>query len=58
MTKAMKKVSGRKTEADRAVKQPATLADHYRAIGPAAIAAALICRPKKDIPGKVGPKGA
>lgn len=38
----------KQAEADRARSQYAELAKHYRAIGPAAILAALICAPKKD----------
>ncbi|MBL8584591.1 MAG: transcriptional regulator [Rhizobiaceae bacterium] len=36
-----------KSEAERARRQYAALAKHYRPIGPAAIAAALLCKPKK-----------
>lgn len=38
----------KQSEQDRARSQYAELAKHYRAIGPAAILAALICAPKKD----------
>ena len=38
----------KQAEADRARSQYAELAKHYRAIGPAAILAALICAPKKE----------
>jgi len=37
----------KKSEAEQARSQHADLAKHYRAIGPAAILAALICAPKK-----------
>ena len=43
-------MSSKKTQADRARAQAATLISHYRAIGPAAIVAALICSPKKSKP--------
>lgn len=36
-----------KSEAERARRQYAALTKHYRPIGPAAIAAALICAAKK-----------
>lgn len=36
------------SEAERARAQHAELTKQYRAIGPAAILAALICAPKKD----------
>lgn len=39
-----------KTEAERARAQYASIVKHYRAIGPAAVAAALVCMRK---PGKV-----
>ncbi len=39
----------KKSEAERARAQHFDLAKHYRAIGPAAILAALICTPKKRI---------
>lgn len=41
-----------KSEAERARSQYASLVTHYRAIGPAAVAAALICmrKPKKTAP--------
>ena len=39
----------KKSEAELARAQHADLAKHYRAIGPAAILAALICAPKKRI---------
>lgn len=42
-------------EADQARRQYAELAKHYRAIGPAAIVAALLCSRKKD---KASPKKA
>lgn len=42
-----------KSEAERARSQYAELAKHYRAIGPAAVVAALICAAKKD---KTAPK--
>jgi hypothetical protein len=37
------------SEAERARQQYAALASHYRAIGPAALVAALICAKKKSI---------
>ena len=37
----------KQTEAERARRQQAELASQYRAIGPAAIAAALVFAPKK-----------
>lgn len=39
-------MSPKKSEAERAAKAP-SLTKQYRAIGPAAIVAALICAPKK-----------
>lgn len=36
------------SEAPRAASKQAELANLYRAIGPAAIAAALLCAPKKE----------
>ena len=41
------KMSVKKSEAERARAKAAPLARHYRAIGPAAIVAALICARKK-----------
>ncbi|MBT1155186.1 transcriptional regulator [Aminobacter anthyllidis] len=38
----------KQAEAERARAQHAELTKHYRAIGPAAILAALICAPKKE----------
>jgi hypothetical protein len=43
-------MSPKKSQADRARGQATTLISHYRAIGPAAIVAALICSPKKSKP--------
>ncbi|WP_432284403.1 transcriptional regulator [Aminobacter sp. BA135] len=43
----------KQSDQDRARHQYAELTKHYRAIGPAAILAALICAPKKD---KTAPK--
>ncbi|HEY6633180.1 MAG TPA: transcriptional regulator [Rhizobiaceae bacterium] len=40
-------MSPKKSEAERAAAQAPSLAKQYRAIGPAAIVAALICAPKK-----------
>lgn len=37
----------KKSETERAAAKAPSLAKHYRAIGPAAIVAALICAPKK-----------
>jgi len=41
------------SEAERARQQYAALASHYRAIGPAAIMAALLCARKKPLKTKV-----
>ena len=38
----------KQSDQDRARSQYAELTKHYRAIGPAAILAALICAPKKE----------
>ncbi len=43
-------MSLKQREAERARAQNAMLAKHYRAIGPAAVIAALICAPKKNKP--------
>ena len=43
-------MSLKQSEAERARTQYAMLASHYRAIGPAAIVAALICTPKMTRP--------
>ena len=52
-----REMSVQKSEAERARAKAAPLARHYRAIGPAAIVAALICARKK--PAKpAGPKAA
>lgn len=40
-------MSGKISEVDRARAQYAALTSHYRAIGPAAIVAALLCAAKK-----------
>ena len=40
-------MSPKKSEAEQTTKAAPALAKHYRAIGPAAIVAALICAPKK-----------
>jgi len=41
-------MSPKKSEAERTTAKAApALANHYRAIGPAAVVAALICAPKK-----------
>jgi hypothetical protein len=40
-------MSTKKSETDRVRIQAAALAGQYRAIGPAAIVAALLCAPKK-----------
>jgi hypothetical protein len=51
-------MSAKKSEAQRTTAKAAQgLATHYRAIGPAAIVAALICAPKKK-PAKVAAKAA
>jgi hypothetical protein len=52
-------MSPKKREAERTpAKADAALAKHYRAIGPAAIVAALICTPKKKAPAKSASKAA
>jgi len=51
-------MSPKKSEAEQtSAKAPPALATQYRAIGPAAIVAALICAPKKKS-GKVAAKAA
>jgi hypothetical protein len=50
-------MSAKKSEAERATAKAPSLAKHYRAIGPAAIVAALICTPKKK-PAKTAAKAA
>jgi len=51
-------MSPKKSETERSPAQAAAaLAKHYRAIGPAAIAAALICAPKRK-PVKTAVKAA
>ena len=40
-------MSSKKSEAEKSRPQPVALAKQYRAIGPAAIVAALLCAPKK-----------
>ena len=45
-------------ETKRMPASSATLASHYRAIGPAAIAAALLCQPKAKKPGSAKNKAA
>lgn len=47
MTLGKKTMSRKKSEAERGRPQHPALASQYRAIGPAAIVAALICAPKK-----------
>ena len=47
MTSGKREMSTKKSEAERAAMKPSSLTKHYRAIGPAAIVAALICAPKK-----------
>jgi len=47
MTKGKIEMSPKKSEAEQTTKAAPALAKHYRAIGPAAIVAALICAPKK-----------
>ena len=48
MTLGKREMSPKKSEAERTTAKAApALAKHYRAIGPAAIVAALICAPKK-----------
>ena len=51
-------MSPKKSEAERTPAKAASLAKHYRAIGPAAIVAALICAPKKKAPLQAAPKAA
>ena len=58
MTKREEKMSPKKSEAQRAPVKAVPLAQHYRAIGPAAIVAALLCAPKKKVPAKAAPKAA
>lgn len=43
-------MQAQKSDAERARRQYAALAKHYRPIGPAAIAAALICSKKRPAP--------
>jgi len=50
-------MSPKKSEAERAAAKAPSLAKQYRAIGPAAIVAALLCAPKKK-PAKVAVKAA
>ena len=50
MSLGKRTMSLKKCEAERARAQNAMLARHYRAIGPAAIVAALICAPKTNKP--------
>lgn len=50
-------MSTKKSEAERAAVKHSSLTKHYRAIGPAAIVAALICAPKKK-PAKATAKAA
>jgi hypothetical protein len=47
MTSGKKEMSSKKSEAERAAAKAPSLTKQYRAIGPAAIVAALICTPKK-----------
>jgi hypothetical protein len=48
-----------KAEAERPRQQSAKLDAQFRAVGPAAIVAALICAPKKNKPGlSLSPKAA
>ena len=51
-------MSPKKSEAQRAPVKAAALAQHYRAIGPAAIVAALLCAPKKKASAQAAPKAA
>jgi hypothetical protein len=58
MTSGKREMSPKKSEAERTTAKAApALANHYRAIGPAAIVAALICAPKKK-PAKLAAKAA
>ena len=47
MNSGKREMPAKKSEAQRAVVKAPPLTTHYRAIGPAAIVAALICAPKK-----------
>ena len=58
MTQREEKMSPKKSEAQRVPVKAAALAQHYRAIGPAAIVAALICSPKRKAPTQAAPKAA
>ena len=53
-------MSPKKSEAERAAEKAPSLTKQYRAIGPAAIVAALICTPKtpKKKPAKTTAKAA
>ena len=57
MTSGKREMSTKKSEAERAAMKPSSLTKHYRAIGPAAIVAALICAPKQK-PAKTAAKAA
>lgn len=50
MTQGKSEMSVKKSDADRAQAKAAPLAKQYRAIGPAAVAAALVCARKKLAP--------
>ena len=60
MTQGKREMSTKESEADRARNQAAAtaLAGQYRAIGPAAIVAALLCAPKKTAFGRPATKAA
>jgi len=51
-------MSRQSSEAEQAKRETATLAAQYRAIGPAALVAALICAAKKDTEPKPEKKAA
>ena len=53
LTLGKRPMKRKQSDQDRARHQYAELTKHYRAIGPDAILAALICAPKKD---KTAPK--
>ena len=57
MTLGKREMSPKKSEAVRAAEKAPSLTKQYRAIGPAAIVAALICTPKKK-PAKTTAKAA
>ena len=58
MTLGKREMSPKKSEAERTPAKAPSLTKHYRAIGPAAIVAALICAPKKKASTQAAPKAA